>query len=151
MPTINFTSVLRADHQEEFEQLLYFNPNQQKVTTDIERAIDKFGNPRIYRRDDTLRISLGAIEDAGTIFALEEKFLQSRLVGVVIYLRDRPDNLSVVHLAVVEDQVMEADRSEIPLAVRLCTQVTEIARRIKGIATVTIAYSKGRAVVLPVH
>jgi len=145
MATIYFSSVLKAEYQEELEKIIFFSPNQNKVRADIVAAIKLIGKPCIVRHGETLRVSVGQYEDAQTLYALEEHLSHPRLLGSIIFIRDQYENLTVAHLAVVPDCIMTLDSADIPLAVRLFFHVMDIAKQVKGIETVTLMYGRGKS------
>lgn len=143
MNAIYFTSVLKKDYRNDLEQLLFLNPNQEKALPAILRSITLYGQPKIVEKDGLLRIAIGDCVDAQDLYAFEDHLMFPRLVGCVIYLRDRPDNLSIVHFAVTPDRLMSESKDAIPLVARLVQQVVAVAMQIKGISTVTVTYTRG--------
>jgi len=143
MRTIYFTSVLKKDYRNEIEQLLFLNPNQEKALPAILQSIETYGHPKLIEKDGVLRITIGKTEDAQDLYAIEEHLVFPRLVGCAVYVRDRVDNLSIVHLAVIPDYQMSESREAVPLVARLVAQVLTVAKQIKGINTVTLAYMRG--------
>jgi hypothetical protein len=143
MRSIYFTSVLKKEYRNDIEQLLFLNPNQEKALPSILRSIKRYGQPKIVEKDSLLRIAIGNCIDAQDLYAFEQHLMFPRLVGCVIYLRDRPDNLSIVHLAVAPDYLMSGSSNEIPLVAQLVQKVTAVAMQIKGISTITFVYTRG--------
>jgi hypothetical protein len=143
MSAVYFSSVLKKDYRNDIEQLLFLNPNQEKALPSILRSIKRYGQPKIVEKDSLLRIAIGNCIDAQDLYAFEQHLMFPRLVGCVIYLRDRPDNLSIAHLAVAPDYLMSESSNEIPLVAQLVQKVTVVALQIKGINTVTLAYMRG--------
>ena len=145
-PDIAFASTVAINHREELENLLFFNANQSKVTKSILESIRRYGEPRIAIEGDRLQIVVGHVSDVQVLYAIAGAAKSARIVGVVIYVRDRSENLTIVHLAVAPLYIMAPSGSESSLALQLFSQVLAIARRIKGIRTVTIINRSGKSV-----
>lgn len=146
---VSFSSVLRQQHRRDLEELMFFNPDQDRVREGIISSVRRFGNPRIVQQGDVCRVAVGDFDDAQTLYAFEAEAVP-RLVGCIVYVRDERRRFTVVHIAVAEDHVMASKSTEVPLAVRLLLQVLEIARQIKGIEAVAVQYTKGKDLELPI-
>jgi hypothetical protein len=143
---IHFTSTLAAEYRDDLEDLLFFNPDQPKFIQAIEKSVARYGSPRIVTHGNGLRVEVGTAHQVQALFAL-----QPRLVGCVIFVRDPIDNLTILHVVVADDKRMTTTTSEVPLVAQLYGQVTEIARRIKGINTVTILYRQSKTIAVSVN
>lgn len=141
---LRFSSVLGAEHLKELQHLLFSNPSQHQVSEDIRRSIQLYGVPKIVRYHGSLRVSVGVLRDAQTLFALEDGALGHRVVGVVVSVRYPEDSLTIVQMAVVDEYDMAHARDEIPLALQLFSEVLKAARQIKGITRVRVIYGKGK-------
>lgn len=150
MSNVYFTSVLKKEYRNDIEQLVFLNPNQEKALPAILRSIKKYGQPKLVEKDGLLRIAIGDCADAQDLYAFEHHLIFPKLVGCVIYLRDRPDNLSIVYFAVAPDRSMNESKETVPLLAQLIQQVMLVAHRIRGIKTVTILYGKRGKTQIPV-
>lgn len=140
MESIHFTSTVPPRQRRSLEELLYLNANQRRVSDAIQDSIERYGHPRIIERDGLLSITLDRVAGAQVIFAQEGE----ALVGVVVFTRQQPDRLVVVHIAVAP--AFSAGGHEAPqmLCLRLIDQVRGIGRRIRGISWVDVMYGKGQ-------
>ena len=175
MTGIEFTSIVDPSQREELERLLFFNQNQDKVQEELPLLIRRYGMARVIVSNDRLRVVLDSSPEPQTLFALEEAGVASpqtdgsipqnpahlaeragtkksdgpdRLVGVMVYLREH-DTLSLIIAAVREDYAgARSDRKE-PLARSMVDVLREIARRVKGIRSVTVFPGTSREKKLP--
>jgi hypothetical protein len=137
MARILFTSILRTTYKEELERLLFFNQNQHKVGTAIPLLMERYGMARVEVLHDRLRVLLDSSPEPQTLFVLERSNGPDRLVGVMVYLREG-DTLSLIMAAVREDYAGLRTEGEEPLARRMVDVLRDVARRVKGITSVTI-------------
>lgn len=138
MKRMVFRSGLREEFRGELEALLFFSPDQGHCTKWISNSVGLYGVPRIRTAGGLLRASLAKVPWAQSLFALEHEPLHDRLVGTVIYARDRQERITVAYLAVAHDHVMSAALKDVPLAIQLCSRVMDVAERISGVTALQI-------------
>lgn len=131
MTEILFTSILNSSYKDELERQLFFNQNQEKIRSDIFLLIKRYGMAHVRAFDDHLRVVLDASPEPQTLFVLERFKGEDRLIGVMVYLREG-DTLSLIIAAVYENC------AGVPLLRKMIDELCDIARRIKGIKTVTL-------------
>jgi hypothetical protein len=141
---ITFVSTLPAEHYHQLEVLLFFNGRQHRVRKGIETAIDRFGAPEIVTDGKALRVRVGGQTDAQCVFAVEREEKQSRPVGVILYVRDSFERITVLHLVVAEAYAAGGPRAGYNLLLRLVQAVKRVARRTTGIRHVELVYSRER-------
>ncbi len=149
MTMIVFTSTLGSSYREELERLLFFNQNQDKVQTDLPLLIERYGMAHVEESHDRLRIALESTPQPQTLYALEHSEGHERLVGVMVYLRQR-DTLSLVIAAVCEDYAGKRPHDEEPLVRQMVDVLCDVARQVKGIESVTLFPGTPRERQLPV-
>ena len=145
---IRFSSILGTDYRSELEELMFFNPQQNKALTGISHAISEYGVPVIVEDNGRLRISVEGLPESQTLFALDDSSEKPILAGVMVYMRTDPENLVLLHIAVHEDYSRAGIYGDEMLVWRFMTQLRDIAKRIKGIRSITLKYSSG--LVIPV-
>ncbi len=145
---IRFSSILGIEYREDLEQLMFFNPLQNKALTGINHAISEYGVPGIVEDNGHLRISVEGLPESQTLFAFDDASEKPILAGVMVYMRTDPENLVLLHIAVHQDYSRAGIYGDEMLVWRFMTQLREIARRIKGIRSITLKYSSG--LVIPV-
>jgi hypothetical protein len=129
------------------ESLFFFHPHQQGLIGPIRRSVEAWGTPEILQRDG--RVSLGIPQhDAQCLFACHRRREPQRPVGVVLYLRTRPEVLTLLHLAVAPAYAHDGGFGDLGLAQHLVSEVRHLARRIAGVRRVELPYCVGRS--LPV-
>jgi hypothetical protein len=136
---------LPAEHYHQLEALLFFNGRQHRVRKGIETAFSRFGAPEIVTAGKTLRVQVGGQTDAQCLFAVERDGKLSRPVGVILYVRDSFERITVLHLVVAEAYAAGGPRASYNLLLRLVQAVKRIARRTVGIRHVQLVYSEDRS------
>ena len=141
---IAFVSTLPAEHYHQLEVLLFFNGRQHRVREGIETAINRFGAPEIVADGKSLRVWVGGQTDAQCLFAVERDGKSSRPVGVILYVRDSFERITVLHLVVAEAYAVGGPRANYNLLLRLVQAVRRVARCTSGIRHVELLYTQNR-------
>lgn len=141
---ISFVSSLPAEHYHQLEVLLFFNGRQHRVRKGIENAISRYGAPEIVADGKQLRVRVAGDTDAQCLFAVEREGKMSRPVGVILYVRDSFERITVLHLVVAEAYSVGGPRAGYNLCLRLVQAVRRVARCTSGIRHVELVYSQQR-------
>ncbi len=110
----------------------------------IETAIDRYGPPEIVSEGRTLRVQVNGETHAQCLFAVEREGKHARPVGVILYVRDSFERITVLHLVVAEAYAAGGPRAGYNLLLRLVQAVKRVARRTTGIRHVELLYSRDR-------
>lgn len=145
---ITFTSVLGLEYGEDLEDLMFFNPQQKEASSRIDHVINEYGVPSIVVDNDRLRIQVEGLAECQTLYALDCSAEKPVLAGVMVYVRSDWENIVLLHIAVKEDYSRMGKFADQMLVLKMTTQLRRIARRIKGIRSITLKYSSG--LVIPV-
>lgn len=140
LPEVAFTSSLAAEHRDDIERLLFFNGNQAKVARSIGLVTQRYGMPRIRVVADRLRIGLDPHEPQ-TLFAVERDADDEHAIGIAVYVREG-DALVVLFVAVDESYSSRGEYAEVGLLRRLIAELQAAARRVRGIAAVTVYFGR---------
>jgi hypothetical protein len=137
---MTFSSSLPAARREELETLMFFHPQQGEHESGINASILSYGFPKIIVDEDRLSIGIEGRE-VQTLYAFLQRGQQKELAGVVVYTRTDDDTLALLHMAVKPEYSYSVGyRNELVL-IRILAQVRSIAKRIKGIKRLSIAYA----------
>jgi len=139
---IGFVSSLPAGHHAQLEVLLFFNGRQDRVRHGIVTAIDRYGPPEIVTDGNSLRVRVAGPSEAQCLFAVEREGRVSRPVGVILYVRDSFERITVLHLVVDEAYAAGGPRAKYNLLLRLVQAVKRVARCTSGIRHVELVYSQ---------
>ncbi len=140
---IHFSSILDREYRDDLEELMFFNPQQGKALTGINHAISEYGVPSVVEDNGRLRVSVEGLPESQSLFALDISEKKPVLAGVMVYMRTDPENLVLLHIAVHADYSRTGIYGDEMLVWRFMTQLRDIAKRIKGIRTITLKYSSG--------
>lgn len=136
---IEFASKSPKNCKQAIEELLFFNPSQHKVREGIVKALEKYGHPRVEETESGLSVRVGN-EEAQTLFAFDASRRTRQPVGVVVFLRTTPTDISIMHVAVNPDYALKGTESGVGLGVELIEKVKEISARIVGVERIVFFY-----------
>ena len=140
MVNLTFSSSLPVDRREELEALMFFHPQQGEHESGINASILSYGFPKIIVEDERLRIGIEG-QEVQTLYAFLDRGREKDLAGVIVYTRTGEDTLVLLHMAVKPEYSYSVGyRNELVL-VRILAQVRSIAKRIKGVKHLSIAYA----------
>lgn len=145
MSRFRFVSRLPGGFREDLEAMLYFNPGQHRVSREANRVIEGFGPPEVQEVDGFLRVDIQRLPGAQCLFVLDSGEREA-LAGLVIFFRQDEEVLQVPHLVVSERYSTGGDRAPERLVSRIVGKILEIARMLRGVRVVELAYRQGLAV-----
>ena len=138
---ILFSSRVPSESREALEELLFFNPGQHLVREGILHSLERFGQPRLEQSADGLKVRVGT-HDAQTLFAYDRDRRGRDPVGVVVFIRTTPEEITIMHVAVHDDYALQGRNSGVGLGVALVEKVKEIAARIVGVKRIVFFYRR---------
>lgn len=134
-----FSSKALKQSRPALEELLFFNPRQSLVREGIVHSLKQFGHPRLEETADGLAVRVGSHE-AQTLFAYDRERRGEDPVGVVVFLRTSPEEITIMHVAVHEDYALQGQRAGMGLGIALVEKVKDIAVRIVGVKRLVFFY-----------
>ena len=137
-------SRLPATMRGQLEALLFFNAGQHRIRQEIEATIERYGLPELIEEDGWLHVKVAGVPEVQTLFAVHEEDRGARPVGVVVYVRDTFERITVVHVGVADDYAFGGPYSGERVLQRLMQQIRQVARRTSGIRHVEVAYRRSR-------
>ena len=84
------------------------------------------------------------IRDRQTLYAVHEEDGRARPVGVIVYLRDGQDLITVLHVGVADDYGAGGRYASERVLQQLMQHIRQVARRTAGISHVAVAYRASR-------
>ena len=136
---IFFSSRVPGESREALEELLFFNPRQHRVRQGILNSLHDFGHPKLVETAGELSVRVGEHE-AQTLFAYDRDRRGKDPVGVVVFLRTRPEEIAIMHVAVHPKYALQGENAGVGLGVGLVEKVKEIASRIVGVQRIVFVY-----------
>lgn len=134
-----FSSHAPKQCRRELEELLFLNPQQHRVRAGIVHSLERFGHPQVVETPAGLGVRIGN-QEAQTLFAFDRDHLGDAPVGVVVFLRTSPAEMTVLHVAVDPDYALQGTHGGAGLGVALVDKVREIAAKIFGIQRLVFFY-----------
>ena len=142
MDHIFYSSSLQLSFRKNIEDLLYFNPQQDKIKPKIIRSIEHFGIPTLYEENKLLRIRVGDYQDVQSLFAFCGKAQENTsLIGAAFYFRIDYENIVLLHIAVDEAYSSTGEKNNDMVTMHLITKLRKIASQIKGVRYLNITYN----------
>jgi hypothetical protein len=143
-----FSSRVPSQSRSALEDLLFFNPQQDRVREGIINSLEQFGHPRLEEAANGLSVRVGD-QEAQTLFAYDRDRRTSDPVGVVVFVRTAPADIAIMHVAVDPDYSLQGRHGGVGLGVTLVEKVKEIAARIVGVERIVFFYRQ--EVVIRLH
>ena len=141
MGETRFTSLLPEQYQDELESLLFFHPRQGRFAEAIDRAVAKYGLPRILKDGNYLRVCVGDYVGVQSLYAIIDRGKTNELAGALVYTVEG-DTLVLLHIAVKEQYSFEGVHSDEALTIRMLLKLRDVARQIKGVASIQVFYER---------
>ena len=134
---IIFSSSISEQYEKILERMFYFNDQQNIFYSRIMELVQKYGEPRIVHRGSNIAMEVDPSICCQCLFAA----IGPKLVGVLVYTKDSPQNLLILHIAVEEVYSYRGELRDLMLIGRMIEQLKEIAHAQKEIKTITIGYT----------
>jgi hypothetical protein len=148
---LQFTAVLDQLHREELEELMFQHPQQGRFRDTILDCIERFGVPRVVEQNGRLRIELAGQTEVQTLYAVLEGSLDSGLVGALVFTRNEAGELVVLHIAVKDEYTAQGPRADQMVTFALLEELCRVARHIRGVPGVRLAYTRGHTLLKTIH
>ncbi len=139
---VRFTSRIAAEHRVRLEQLLFFNACQDRVTSGIVDAIDKYGPPEIVEDNGCLRVRVAGLPDVQSLFVVDGD--DGPPIGVAVYTRADLEHVTVLHVGLAEPYCAGGDRESLNLLLRLMKEIRRSSKRVKGVRRLSVHYGTQR-------
>lgn len=137
--TIVFASHVAVGQRGSLESLMYFNSCQNRVAEGIVEAVEHFGPLEIIEEKDRLRVRVGGLSEAQSLFAIEAT--SGRPVGIAVYARPDLQHITVLHLGVAAEFASGGIRAREQLLLKLLRELRRSSRRIKGVRHFELYYA----------
>lgn len=151
MPTnIEICSTLDQTYREALEDLLFFNPQQPIVRSQIVRAVERYGMPQITSDNGLLRVKVERLPEVQTLYAMNLRPDPAMLIGVMVYVRANEEDVILLHISVHHEYSAMGPRSNGLLVLTLLSTLRSICRRVKGVRNILFSYDSERFTKIPV-
>ncbi len=134
-----YRSRIPLRYRNDLERLFFFHPEQARHRERIELAVERYSVPTIHIAGDTVALSFQKKGIGQALHLLSDAGPDARLLGALLYVRDEPQRISLVHLA-----LRNAVRNRPEAVARLFSDLIAILRRIRGVRELFVFYSGTR-------
>jgi hypothetical protein len=138
---IEFRSTVSPNARPALEQLMYFNPHQHKVAAGIAKSVEEFGPPQIVETDKGLTFEIAPYL-VQSLFAFDLDRNPDEPIGLAIFSRTSPTEITVLHVAAHPTYTMQSIRGGLGIAVAVLAQVRRIGRSIAGVKRIRSIYRR---------
>jgi len=132
---------LPLEQRSALEHLFFFNPNQHRVLSGIQRSIESYGVPEIVETPTGLRIRVGELDDVQNLFAVSK---HGTPLGVAVFVQLPNHRFVVLHL-VIDTRLRSSVDVNTPVLLELMREIRSTARCAPSIKRVDIAYDERNA------
>ena len=139
--TISFKSDLDKRYRERLDRLFFFNRNQPKYVKRINQSIDEYSMPVLKEKEGRVSVVFRDEWLGQSIHILDSERADSELIGVVMYVRDSLDLITIVHMVLDEECNAILRRSSVNVALIILDELIALFRKIKGVSRVRLYYT----------
>ena len=140
--TLHFRSKIDASLREELERIFFFNWNQSRYASRITQSVKEYSKPVITDvNKDEIALVFNDPLIGQTLHIFDSDKPNANLIGVVMYERDTPEQVTIIHLAIHEHCKEIFKREKINVAAVILDEVFSLLRQIKGVSRVRIYYT----------
>ena len=140
--TIHFRSKIKTDLRERLERIFFFNWNQSRYAARITQSVKEYSKP-VIEEEGKGEIAL-VFKDRSigqTLHIFDSDSDDAALIGVVMYERDSPEQITIIHLALHETCKEIFKKEKMNVAGVVIEELFSLFRKIKGVERVRIYYT----------
>ncbi len=140
--TIHFRSKINSSLRERLERIFFFNWNQSRYAARITQSVKEYSKPVIAEEGEG-EIALVFKDRAigQTLHIFDSIDPDAALIGVVMYERDSPEQITIIHLALHETCKEIFKKENVNIAAVVIEELFTLFRKIKGVERVRIYYT----------
>ena len=140
--TVYFRSKIDDSLRERLERIFFFNWNQSRYASRITQSVKEYAKPVIAEEGDgeiALVFNDRSIDQ--TLHIFDSDTPDAALIGVVMYERDSPEQITIIHLALHETCKEIFKKENVNIAAVVIEELFTLSRKIKGVDRVRIYYT----------
>lgn len=137
---IHFKSSLDSEYRDELDSLFYFNRNQSRYVNRINRSIEEYSKPVVVQENGEVSLVFKDRDMGQTLHILDGDYEGASLIGVLMYVRDSKERITIVHMALHEKCERIHKEDGINIVGIVLHEVLSIFKKMKGIKKVRIYY-----------
>jgi hypothetical protein len=143
-PALKFvmSSRLPVAERDRLENVVFFNGEQERVKGALLACVQRYGVPAIVEDGPWLRFRVPAFPAVQSLYAFAEASPAPVLAGVAMFVRESPDSMLLLHLAVHDDFREGGAQGEHWIGVRLIAAVRDICLKTRGVESLRLLYPR---------
>ena len=140
--TIHFRSKIDASLRERLERIFFFNWNQSRYASRITQSVKEYAKPVIVDEgDDEIALVFNDRTIGQTLHIFDSDGHDAALIGVVMYERDTPEQITIIHMALHETCKEIFKKENVNIAAVVIEELFALFRKIKGVERIRIYYT----------
>ena len=136
-----FRSVIEPHYYSELERMFYFNMNQSRYAERITKSVKDYDKPCIIRDIDGIRMAFRNPDMGQTLHIFDTDREDASLIGVLMFVRDNQDQITVVHLVLHEKCSAMFAMEGINIATVVFREFKNLVRKMNGIRRIRLYYN----------
>lgn len=137
---IHFKSSLDSGYRDELDSLFYFNRNQSRYVDRINSSIEEYSKPIVVQENGEVSLVFKDRDMGQTLHILDGDYEGASLIGVLMYVRDSEERITIVHMALHEECKRILKEDGVNIVGIVLDEVLTIFKKMKGIKKVRIYY-----------
>ena len=140
--TIHFRSKIDVSLRERLERIFFFNWNQSRYASRITQSVKEYAKPVIVDEgDDEIALVFNDRTIGQTLHIFDSDGHDAALIGVVMYERDTPEQITIIHMALHETCKEIFKKENVNIAAVVIEELFALFRKIKGVERIRIYYT----------
>ena len=139
---IHLTSKLDADYRNNLDELFYFNRNQLRYVDRINKSIEDYSKPVVIEENGEVALVFEKQDLGQTLYILDDDSTaeDAALIGVIMYVRDSVNTITIVHIALHETCKIIYKQDNVNILAIILNRIFEQFSKLKGLEKVRIYY-----------
>jgi len=144
MREIRLSSELPVSFRDELERIVFFNPDQGRVTIPLLKSIERHGVPAIVEDNGLLRFRMPTFGPVQSLFAFDgtDDAAAPRLAAVALFARESRTTMVLLHVVTHEDYTARGCFANASVTLRLLLALRDLSQRIRGVTILRSEYTR---------
>jgi hypothetical protein len=137
---VHFKSKLAEHYRDELDSMFYFNRNQKRYVDRINSSIEEYSKPIVVEEDGEVSLVFQDRKIGQTLHIMDGDYEDAALIGVVMYVRDSKERITIVHLALHEECGRIHKEEGVNIVGLVLHEILSLFKKMKGTERVRIYY-----------
>jgi len=138
---IRLQSKLGIEYRDDLERLFFFNHNQKSYASRITESVSEYAKPKLFEDYNEVSLEFEQRDLGQTLYIFDDDDISPELVGVLMYVRDSVEQITIVHIAMHEHCKIIFKKEAVNIVKIVLDEVFNVLSKIKGLERIRIYYS----------